>query len=146
MVKTIEFEGHSVDVDTSAGWLYTYRKQFGNDVLQDIFPIILGVLETLAESGAETEEIRVDTIAEMFLKMAGFELTTLFNIFWAMAANANPKIKPPISFFNQFENIPVDILAPEIFSMVIESSVSSKNSASLLESLKTRTQQSVWNS
>lgn len=137
MIKTLQFEDHSVEVDTSAGWLYTYRKQFGNDVLQDIFPVIMGVLETLANDDREQgESVAPETIIEMAFKFAGFELTTMYNIFWAMAANANPKIKPPITFFNQFDTLPVDVLAPEIFTMVIESSVSSKNAKGLLETSK----------
>lgn len=138
MIKTINFGNHSVEVNTSAGWLYAYRQQFGNDVLQDIYPLLVGVLETLSENHAKNgENLDVGVAYDILIRLASLELTTVYNIFWAMAANQNRNIKPPISFFNQFDTFPVDIILPEIFVMLIESSVSSKNAKSLLESLTT---------
>ena len=136
MVKTIKFENQSVEVDTSAGWLYVYRNQFGNDILQDVFPLIISVLETLAEK--DGDEIGSGEIADMVMKFVGFELTTVYNIFWALAVNANEDIEPPLVFFKSFDKIPLDVLLPEIFTLVVESSVSSKNAAGLLEQIKTK--------
>ena len=74
----------------------------------------------------------------MVMKFVGFELTTVYNVFWALAANANEDIEPPLVFFKSFDKIPLDVLLPEIFTLVVESSVSSKNAAGLLEQIKTR--------
>ena len=150
MIKTVQFEGHSVEINTSAGWLFVYRRQFGRDILPDIMPVIESILAAVAEllEGAETDEISLKEIAEAaqtgalveaFTKMAGMELMTVYQIFYAMAKNAEKNIQPPEEYFNSFEVFPLDVIMPEMFRGIVESSISSKNSKSLLEMIRKKT-------
>lgn len=146
MIKTIEFEGQKVELNTSAGWLFAYKNRFGHDIFPDLMPIIesvIGALASLLESG-ETELnagnvkglMDDDTITDAFIKLAGMEITTVYQVLWAMAYNADKSIGGPEDFFNSFEKFPLDVIIPELFTAIVESSVSSKNGMRLLGALK----------
>ena len=147
MIRTIQFEGHSVEINTSAGWLFAYRTRFGRDILPDIMPVIESILQlsvdTLGKVDTDDltpkkviEAIDGDTLEEVFAKMAGAELITVYQIFWATAKNANTTIEGPEAFFNKFDTFPMGEVAPQLLSAIIESNISSKNAASLLKKLK----------
>lgn len=146
MIKTIEFEGQKVELNTSAGWLFVYRNRFGHDIFPDLMPIIesiVSAIATMLESGkAEItpdnmkDLMNDDTITDAFIKLAGMEITTVYQVLWAMAYNADKGIGGPEDFFNSFEKFPLDVVIPELFTAIVESSVSSKNGERLLNGLK----------
>ena len=146
MIKTIEFEGQKVELNTSAGWLFVYRNRFGHDIFPDLMPIIesiVSAIATMLESGkAEItpdnmkDLMNDDTITDAFIKLAGMEITTVYQVLWAMAYNADKSIGGPEDFFNSFEKFPLDVVIPELFTAIVESSVSSKNGERLLNGLK----------
>lgn len=146
MIREIRIEDKKIEIDSSAGWLYEYRDRFGHDILPDIMPIIESVLaagiSVLQESGGEVNEKTImdalnnDALVEAFIKVSGMETLTIFNIFWAMAYNANDMIQRPKEFFNQFERFPLDIVVPALFYTIIDSSISSKNAERLLTRLR----------
>lgn len=137
-------ENQSVVLDSSAGWLYIYNDYFGHDILPDLLPIMEGVLDAIANvvgviEGTEIEDIvkaLVDkqVIDDVFVDLAAIEMTTILNVFWAMAKNEDNSIPAPEQFFKQFDVFPVDQIAPELFKQLLQSSISSKN----LESLKAK--------
>ena len=147
MIKRLEIEGKPVELNSSAGWLYVYRNQFGRDILPDIMPMIESLL-TLAidfmkhsEDGEITFEKLIefaddDKLDDIFARLSGMETVTLLGIFWALAKNADRSIGQPEEYFNEFEILPLDEIIPAVFRLIIESSISSKNSQSLLNSLK----------
>ena len=148
MIRTIVLNDHPIELDSSLGWLYIYQRQFGHDILPDIMPLAEAVIAGLGDvltavtekDGEKTmlvddalQLMKSDTIVEMFIKLAGMELTTLLNIFWAMVKNKDPYLPDPQKFVNSFDRLPlVDELAPALLYIVIDSSTSSKNSESLL--------------
>lgn len=146
MIKTIEFEGQKVELNTSAGWLFVYRNRFGHDIFPDLMPIIesvVGAIATMLENGeAEVTPDGIknlmndDTITDAFIKLAGMEITTVYQVLWAIAYNADKSIGGPEDFFNGFERFPLDVVIPELFTAIVESSVSSKNGERLLNGLK----------
>ena len=153
MIRTINLENHPVEVDSSMGWLYIYQRQFGHDVMPDIMPlaeaVIAGsgdILNSMMESGDGDKHItaenmlnlmNADSIIDMFIKLAGMQITTFLDIFWAMAKNRDPSIPGPEQFVNKFDRLPlVDELVPALFYIVIDSSASSKNARRLLERLE----------
>lgn len=146
MIREIRIEDRTVEINSSAGWLYEYRNRFGHDILPDIMPIIESVLAAgvslMQESGGEVNEKTImdamnnDALVDAFIKVSGMETLTIFNIFWAMAANADDKIPGPKEFFNQFERFPLDVAVPALFYTIIDSSISSKNVERLLTKLK----------
>ena len=147
MITRLEIEGKPVELNSSAGWLYVYRNQFGRDILPDIMPMIESLL-TLAidfmkhsEDGEITFEKLIefaddDKLDDIYARLSGMETVTLLGIFWVLAKNADRSIGQPEEYFNEFEILPLDEIIPAVFRLIIESSISSKNSQSLLNSLK----------
>ena len=152
MIDTIMIENHPVEINTSAGWLYCYREQFGHDIMVDLYPLMSSVTsvatellgDIVKEKGDDSEEIRLsevlkhidgDVVQEMLVKLSAMEMTTILNILWAMAKNATPNIEKPQRFINQFDVMPIEQIIPELFKRIVKSSASSKNSQSLLEKL-----------
>lgn len=146
MIKTIQIDDRSVEINTSAGWFYEYKENFGHDILPDIMPVLESVLNATAsilnESGGEFSQKDIlnamnnDFLVDAFIKMAGLEIITMYNIFWAMAKNANRKIEQPRNYFNDFDVFPMDEVLPQMFEGIVESSISSKNAKSLLEKIR----------
>lgn len=149
MIRTIMLENHPIEVDSSMGWLYIYQRQFGHDVLPDIMPLAEAVIAGLGDMLTATIEsgegekslssekmldlMNTDSIVDMFIKLAGMELTTILNIFWAMVKNRDPGTPGPEKFMNTFDRLPLmDELAPALFYIIIDSSASSKNASGLL--------------
>lgn len=152
MRRTIAIENHSIEVDTSMGWLFVYRNAFGHDVLPDLMPLVEAALAGLAEifgsavvkgdRSIDPEKVMelmdADALVDMLVKMAGMELTTVLQIFWAMAKNARRDLPPAEIFYAGLERFPMDEIVPGLFYAIVESSVSSKNAESLLAKLRER--------
>lgn len=149
MRRTISVDEHSIEINSSMGWLFIYRSYFGHDILPDLMPIVEAVLAGLSEifaAGAVKGEgvdakkalelMNNDDLVDMFVKLAGMELTTVLQIFWAMVKNADAKTVEPQAFFNQLERFPMDEILPMLFYAIVDSSVSSKNAESLLAKLR----------
>lgn len=155
MIKTITIGDQQVELSGSAGWLYTYRSQFGHDILPDLMPIIESALEVIIKILGEVEgdklEVRHiinaiddDTLVSIIIDLSGMETTTMLNIFWAMAKKADKTIESPEDYFDRFDVFPLDEILPEMFGLIVESSISSKNVTRLLEgmsSLKSQVKQ-----
>lgn len=151
MIKTVQIDDQPVEINTSAGWFYKYRENFGHDILPDIMPIIesvlnasAGVMRRISERGGEVDAKLVldsmdsDDLVDAFIKLAGMEIVTVYNILWAMAKNADRKIPQPEEFFNRFEAVYMDEIIPVMLEGIIQSSISSKNARSLLEMIRKR--------
>lgn len=152
MIRTLVLDNQPVELDSSMGWLYTYQRQFGHDILPDIMPLIESVvaglgdmLDAVASSDGmkdlSAEEalglMNSDNIVDMFIKLSGMELTTILNILWAMVKNGDPKTPDPQTFANSFDRMPlIDELAPALLYIILDSSASSKNAESLLAKLE----------
>lgn len=141
MIREFQIEDQTVEVNTSAGWLYVYRNRFGRDILPDIMPVIESVLSAVASILEESDDginkdgvtkaLANDALFDAFIKMASMEVLTVFNVFWAMAKNADPGIPEPAKYFNRFDRFPADEILPELFNAIVDSTVSSKNAKRL---------------
>ena len=138
MIKTISLEGQPVEINSSLGWLFCYREQFGHDILPDLLPLLDAVLGALAEIYDGDEDINIfekldeETVNRIIVALSSLEVLTVANILWAMAKNAG-ETRRPEEWVNDFDVFPLDIVLPEIINAVVNSSVSSKNSKRLLE-------------
>lgn len=147
MKKTLNFgNNHKVEVNSSAGWLYVYREQFGRDILPDVMPILESVIAAIGSVLQESEgKVTKDTIlgamnndllVDAFIKLSGMETITVLNVLWSMAKNADEGIAEPRQFYNELDTVPIDVIVPELFKLILESSVSSKNAGRLLGAMK----------
>lgn len=133
-----QIEGdHSIVLNSSMGWLLLYREYYGHDILPDLLPALETILHMIGNTidaleGDTMEDIvkavtADDVIDGVFIDLSGLEVSTLLNIFWAMAKNEDPSIASPKEFFDQFEVFALDEVAPKMFDQILKSCISSKN-------------------
>jgi hypothetical protein len=77
-----------------------------------------------------------DTLLEAVFHLGGFELVEIANIAWAMAKECDNDIPDPKTWVAQYDPFPIDVLAPEVFSLALNGMVSSKNLKRLKGQLK----------
>lgn len=136
MKKTITIDSRPVELNSSAGWFYDYREEFGHDIMPDLLPVLealLGTLAELQENAGEELVLTDEVVGKIIDALATAEITTIFNVTWAMAHNADENIESPRKWMNNFDNFPVDEVVPQLVTLILESSVSSKNASSLLQ-------------
>lgn len=140
MKKIIQIEDQSIEVNSSMGWLFVYREQFGHDILPDILPLVDAIVEIFAdlysEDGELIDKLNDGLVDKVTITLSGLEFTTIVNIFWAMAKNCDSSIEEPKTWANKFEVFPMDQVATELFTLILSSSISSKNSERLLNKIK----------
>lgn len=151
MEKTINIGDKSIRLNNNIGWALAYRSQFGRDIVPAIMPLFASALDIMSgiirETGG-TGEVTVkelaaladgDALIDAVIHLGGLELTDFINITWSLAKCADDSIPAPEEWVKQFEEFPVDIIAPTVFGMIYKGVISSKN-RERLENLKTRIQ------
>lgn len=151
MEKTIKIGKKSVKLNNNVRWAIVYRDQFGRDIIPTIMPLFASALDIISgiinETG-KTDDIELTDLAKLadgdsllnaVIHLGGFEFTDLICITWALAKCADEDIPEPREWIEQFETFPVDVVAPEVFSLIFKGVVSSKN-LKRLEDLKKRIQ------
>ena len=151
MEKTIKIGKKSVKLNNNVSWAIVYRDQFGRDIIPTIMPLLASAIDIISgiinETG-KTDDIELtdlakladgDSILNAVIHLGGFEFTDLICITWALAKCADEDIPAPREWIEQFETFPVDVVAPEVFSLIFKGVVSSKN-LKRLEDLKKRIQ------
>lgn len=146
MISTIKINAkESFNINNSAGWFLKYRAQFGHDILPDLLPAVESFIKigmSVVENGKEMntdnflEALDGDTIEDALFTLSGLEFSTLFNIAWAMAKNADNSIGSPEDWLNSFETFPVDSIAPAVLGAAVKGCMSSKNAKRLDQMMK----------
>lgn len=146
MKKTIKIDDEQkFEINSSSGWLYAYQEQFGHDVLPVLLPAAEALLQTMADLMKDSKSDNVadilaaadeDTISNAFITLSGMQLTTVTNIVWAMAKNANDSIESPREWLNSFDVFPWDIVVPQVLSAALEACISKKKFDKLKETIK----------
>lgn len=150
MIKTIRINEQPVEINSSMGWIYTFKEQFGYDVLPVILPAIEAGIDLIVKTASNIsvdnvknlkaqelmQAIDDDVLNDASMLLAGFQLTTITDIAWALAKNAHHDIPEPKEWLNSFEIFEADEIVPELFSAIVESSVSKKKAEQLLKKLK----------
>ena len=144
MEKIINIEGVDLKLNNQVAWTMEYKDQFGRDIVPVIMPMISAIVEGLASviSESETKEISAKQISEAFqgrsmeilLPMFQVEFVDIIiNVTWALAKCADETIPEPKKWIRQFDSFPLDIIVPEVYQLVMQGFVSSKNWARLKE-------------
>lgn len=154
MEKTIKIGKKSVRLNNNISWAIAYRDQFGRDIIPTLMPLLasaLDVISGLINETGKTDEIDLadfakladgDTLLNAVIHLGGFELTDLICITWALAKCADEDIPAPREWVAQFDTFPIDVIVPEVFSLIFKGVMSSKN-LKRLEDLKKRIQPSL---
>lgn len=136
MIKTITFNGNEVTINDSTGWLYDYREQFGEDFLATVYPVIIGLVETISDVQGANGNIDADAAVNLAINSAGLRSTMLSDILWAMAHNADKQIPPPREWANQFDGFPVDEIGIPLLESVLQSFMSKKKVTKIMAQMK----------
>ena len=113
-----------------------------------LFASALDIISGIINETGKTDDIELTDLAKLAdgdsllnaaIHLGGFEFTDLICITWALAKCADEDIPEPREWIKQFETFPVDVVAPEVFSLIFKGVVSSKN-LKRLEDLKKRIQ------
>lgn len=152
MIKNINInESQSVEINSSAGWLLIYRETFGKDILPDLMPILEAVLTSLFEifEDMDPENINADgsvninqptilngiisgAFTNTIASLSTLEFATIIRVIWALAKNSDSTVTNNVrEWVNQFESFPIDTICVELFGILTDSMISSKNAARL---------------
>lgn len=113
-----------------------------------LFASALDIISGIINETGKTDDIELTDLAKLAdgdsllnaaIHLGGFEFTDLICITWALAKCADEDIPEPREWIKEFETFPVDVVAPEVFSLIFKGVVSSKN-LKRLEDLKKRIQ------
>ena len=149
MIKTIKIGNKEVRLDNNVGWAMTYRDQFGQDIIPTLMPMFaaaLDIMSGLADEAGKGGDMSVSDILKMAdgdalinaaAHLGGLEFVDFINITWALAKNADDDIPEPKVWVRQFDEFPVDTIAPEVVKLVFKGVISSKNLKRLNDLRKT---------
>lgn len=145
MEKVIKIGDQDVRLSNRLSWALVYREQFGRDIIQSLMPAMAAALDVVSglilETG-KTEDIDLRDLAELangealinaVIHIGGVELVDFINVTWALAKAADRNVPDPETWAGQFDEFPVDEIAPVVFELITKGLVSTKN----LERLKT---------
>lgn len=134
MRKVIKIDNkNKIKINTSWGWAYIYQDYFGHDIIPDLVPVIDTFIETF------TRLINGDEIDDEGLsdKLYTLEITTMTNVIWALAKNADDEIPDVREWLDGFERFPLDIILPEVLETLADSMMSTKKAELLRTTLTT---------
>lgn len=140
MIKTIKISKEKeLTISNNLAWAMIYKSQFGHDIVPDIMPIVSAVTKLLGELGkmagkdmAEVlKDLDGDTIQSALIELCALQFTDFINLTWAMAKANDDDIETPEKWVREFDQFPVDIIAPAVFDLLLKGLVSSKNLKSL---------------
>lgn len=140
MIKTIKIsKDKDLTISNNLAWAMIYKSQFGHDIVPDIMPIVSAVTKLLGELGktagkdiAEVlKDLDGDTIQSALIELCALQFTDFINLTWAMAKANDDDIETPEKWVREFDQFPVDIIAPAVFDLLLKGLVSSKNLKSL---------------
>ena len=144
MEKTINIGNKEVRLNNNVGWAIAYRDQFGHDIISTLTPMLAALLDVTAgilqEAGIDNGSIGVgnileildgDRLIDIIAHLSGVEFVDLIYITWAMAKAADDTIPEPRKWVQEFEDFPIDEIAPEVAKLAVKGLVSRKNALRL---------------
>ena len=149
MIKTIQIGDKEVALDNNIVWALHYRSQFGKDIIPTLMPLLAAVLDVVSgvvRSGEDVDgnidvnkvlkTVDGDYVTDAIVHLSGLELNDFIEITWALAKTADETIPEPEKWLRQFDTFPLDVIGPEVFTMIAKGVMSSKNWTRLEGQLK----------
>lgn len=144
MIKTIKLgKDKELTLSNNLAWAMIYKAQFNHDIIPDIMPIISAVTKFFGELGKYSgqdvsdvlKQLDNDVLEGALIELCAVQFTDFINLVWAFAKANDDEIEEPNKWVRQFDEFPLDIIAPAVFELLMKGLVSSKN----LKSLRTKT-------
>ena len=149
MIKTIKIsKDKELTLSNNLAWAMIYKSQFGHDIVPDIMPIISALSKLFGElskySGQEVTELLKnmdgDVIEQALIELCAIQFTDFINLVWSLAKADNDDIETPEKWVREFDEFPLDIIAPAVFELMTKGLISSKNLKSLRGTTKATSQ------
>ncbi|NWK10404.1 hypothetical protein [Clostridium cadaveris] len=112
MEKILIIDNKEVPFKSTGAFFLKYKAQFKKDGISEL----IKVSECIEKIG-KSNTVDLDS-------------DVLYNLIWTLAKTANPKIKPPMQWFDEFETFPIIEVVIELQDLLmstIQSSVKAKN-------------------
>ena len=149
MVKTIKIsKDKELTLSNNLAWAMIYKSQFGHDIVPDIMPVISALAKLFGElskySGEDVatllKKMDGDVIEQALIELCAIQFTDFVNLVWTLAKANDDDIEAPDKWVRQFDEFPLDIIAPAVFELMTKGLVSSKNLKSLRGTTKATSQ------
>ena len=149
MVKTIKIsKDKELTLSNNLAWAMIYKSQFGHDIVPDIMPIISAFAKLFGELGKYggqdvatiLKNMDGDVIEDALIQLCAIQFTDFVNLVWTLAKANDDDIEAPEEWVRQFDEFPLDIIAPAVFELMTKGLVSSKNLKSLRGTTKAKSQ------
>ena len=135
MVKSVKVnDNQEIELSNNVGWAYEYREQFGHDIVPDLLPILSAIISLLGDADLSkldikkiSKIIKMDTVQDALIQLTGLQFVDFLNLVWALNKTADEKIPLPKKWVKQFDSFELDIVAPEVFNLLVEGLFSRKN-------------------
>ena len=136
MIRSVKFNDNvEIELSNSIGWALEYREQFGHDIIPDLLPAVSAIISLLGEMDIKKFDItKVDktVLQDALINLAGLQFVDFINLIWAMAKTADENTPTPKKWVKQFDDgFYLDRIAPDVFNLLVEGLISSKNLQSL---------------
>lgn len=151
MIKTIKLgKDKELILSNNLAWAMIYKAQFGHDIVPDVMPIVSAFAKLMGElsryNGQDVSDliknIDGDVLEQALIELCAVQFTDFVNLVWAFAKANNDDIETPDQWVRQFDEFPLDIIAPAVFELLTKGLISSKNLKSLRGTTKASTSQS----
>lgn len=145
MIKTIKIsKDKELTLSNSLAWAMIYKDQFGHDIVPDIMPIVSAITKLFGELGKHSgqdmaemlKNLDGDVLQSVMIELCAVQFTDFVNLVWAMAKANDDDIETPEKWVRQFDQFPLDIIAPAVVELLTKGLISSKN----LKSLRLKTE------
>ena len=138
MIKEIKINDEKqLVISNNLAWATIYKDQFGHDIVPDIMPIMAAILKLLQEFQGDKKDfikdIDPEKLEEALFELCSLQFTDFINLVWALSKAYDDNIDPPGKWVRQFDEFPVDVIAPAVLEVLLKGLVSSKNLKSLQE-------------
>ena len=149
MVKTIKIsKDKELTLSNNLAWAMIYKSQFGHDIVPDIMPVISALAKLFGElskySGEDVatllKKMDGDVIEDALIQLCAIQFTDFVNLVWTLAKANDDDIEAPDKWVRQFDEFPLDIIAPAVFELLTKGLISSKNLKSLRATTKATSQ------
>lgn len=139
MIRTIEIGNKEVRLSNNISWTMIYRDQFGHDIVSALTPMMAAGLDLISgflsdvdtskpiDAAELIKRIDGDKLIDALAHFAGVEFVDLINITWAMAKAMDEDLPEPRRWVKDFDEFPIDVIAPEVAKLAFKGMVSTKN-------------------
>ena len=145
MIKTIKIsKDKELTLSNSLAWAMIYKDQFGHDIVPDVMPVFSAMTKLFGELGKHSgqdvsniiKSLDGDILQNVLIELCAVQFTDFVHLVWAMAKANDDDIEVPDKWVRQFDQFPLDIIAPAVVELLTKGLISSKN----LKSLRPKTE------